>query len=151
MNFLSYMYGENHSAMPTVIPLATEEHLPIDEQPQRDAEPSRAFDAEAALARVDGDRELLRPMVGLFAMQWSKLGEEIARAGRYRDGAALQLTAHRLKVSLASFGADAARRAAQELEARGRKGDYNDVEKTCARLKTEVNRLVSDLKEFTNE
>jgi HPt (histidine-containing phosphotransfer) domain-containing protein len=107
-----------------------------------------AFNAEAALARVDGNRELLRPMVGLFARQWSALLDAIARAGRQRDGAALELAAHRLKDSVASFGADQTRRVAEGLEARGRDGDFHDVERTCHDLKTELDRLVHALVDF---
>src|SRR5476651_733950 len=69
------------------------DYLPIDEQPQHDAVSRPAFDAEAALARVNGNRELLRKMVGVFTMQWRKLWDEIAKAGQHRDGAALELTA----------------------------------------------------------
>ena len=110
-----------------------------------------AFDAEAALSRVEGDRELLRPMVGLFSKQWTKFWTEIAKAGQRRDSATLQLTAHQLQRSMESFGAGEARRVAQELEARGCKADFHDVDKNCARLKMEIERLVNALQEFTKE
>jgi HPt (histidine-containing phosphotransfer) domain-containing protein len=107
-----------------------------------------AFDAEATLARVDGNRKLLRPMVSVFALQWSVLLDEIAKASQHRDGAALEMTAQRLDESVRSFGAHEASQVAQELEARGRKGDFHDVEKSNACLRTAIDRLVSGLKEF---
>jgi hypothetical protein len=120
-----------------------------DEQPQQNAPLRLAFDPETALARVEGDRDLLRRMVGLFAMQWRKLTGEIAKAGQDHDGPTLELTANKLRQSVGSFGAGEASRAAQELEARGCKSDFHAVEKTCARLKMEIERLVKDLREFT--
>jgi HPt (histidine-containing phosphotransfer) domain-containing protein len=110
-----------------------------------------AFDAEAALARVDGNRELLWPMVAVFARQWRALLDEIATASQQRDGAALEIAAHRLDESVRSFGAHEASRVAQELDARGRKGDFHDVKKTCAILRAAIDRLVNGLKEFTQK
>jgi HPt (histidine-containing phosphotransfer) domain-containing protein len=154
MIFLPFVSFENRQPTP-VLPTAlkqraTCEALPIVEQPQQDAVSHPGFDAEAALARVDGDRELLRNMVGVFAAQWSSLSDEMARAGRHRDGAALERAAHTLKESLKSFGADEASRVAQELEACGRKGDFHAVQKSGVSLKTEVERLVNGLREFAN-
>jgi two-component system sensor histidine kinase/response regulator len=138
MIFFHFPDGESRPAMP--VPQAANSNAP-----------RPAFDPEAALARVEGDRALLRKMVGLFAMQWSKLGAEIATAGQHRDGAALELTAHKLERSVRSFGADEASRVAQELEARGRKSDFHDMEITHARMKKEIERLVNALEEFTKE
>jgi hypothetical protein len=122
-----------------------------DEQPPHEVAFCLPFDAEAALARVGGDRDLLRRMAGLFAMQWNSLCVEISMAGKQRDGATLELTANKLKRSVRSLGAGGTSRVAQELEVRGRKSDFNDMEKTCARLQMEIERLVNALKEFTKE
>jgi hypothetical protein len=108
------------------------------------------FLAEAALARANNDRELLRQMTGIFAMQWNNLWVEILKTCQNRDGATLQLTANKLKRSVESFEAVETSRVAQELEMLGIKCDFHDVHKTCARLKSEIERLVTALKEFTN-
>src|ERR1700693_752338 len=62
-----------------------------DEPSQYDPPSRPAFDGEATLARVEGNRELLRQMVGVFAMQWHTLRAEIAKAGQRHDGPTLEL------------------------------------------------------------
>ena len=74
--------------------------------PAADERPAEAvFDPAAALARVEGDRELLRKMIGLFFAQAEKLLPEIRGAGERGDGKALERAAHKLKGSMGSFGA----------------------------------------------
>lgn len=109
------------------------------------------FNAEATLARVEGNRELLRRMVRLFGMQWRGLWAEVTKAAEYRDDATLELTANKLKRSLESFGANEASRVAQDLEDLSRKRDFHHVEKNCTRLKIEIERLVAALKAFATE
>jgi hypothetical protein len=108
------------------------------------------FQAEAALDRVKGDRELLRQMAGLFAKQWNDLWVEILVASQRQDVATLQIVANRLRRSLESFAAGEASRAAQELETLGSKCDFRNVHKTCARLKSAIDRLVTALTDFAN-
>lgn len=108
-----------------------------------------AFDAEAALARAEGDRKLLGRMIGLFARQWRYLCAEIETAGRYRDGPRLELTANKLKQSFESLGAGEASRVAQTLETSGRDAKFHAVAQACASVEVEIERLVADLKGFT--
>ena len=119
--------------------------------PKDDGRSDRAFDVQAALDRVEGNRELLRSMVGLFSLQWRECLAEIARAASRRDFAALELLANRLKLSLGSIGAGKASRVAQELEELGCKRCFHDLEKERARLGIEIERLVNALKEFLKE
>jgi HPt (histidine-containing phosphotransfer) domain-containing protein len=111
----------------------------------------RLFDAQAALDRAAGNRDLLRNMVGLFSRQWRERLAEIASATSRRDGAALELVANRLKRSLGSVGAGQASRVAQELEELGGKRGFHDSKKKHAELGIEIERLVSALKEFSKE
>jgi hypothetical protein len=108
------------------------------------------FQAEAALDRAKGDRELLQQMAGLFAKQWYDLWVEILVASQRQDFATLQIVANRLRRSLESFAAGEASRAAQELETIGSKCDFRDVHKTCTRLKSAIDRLVIALRDFAN-
>src|SRR5207248_2648635 len=80
------------------------------------------FDPAAALAVVDGDRELLRLTVDAFAAQADEMREAIRRAIAAGDASALSCAAHKLKGSLACLGANAALAAAERLEAVGRLG-----------------------------
>ena len=55
------------------------------------------FDLTASLARVEGDRELLGKMIGLFLAQAEKLLPDIRTASERGDGKALERAAHKLK------------------------------------------------------
>ncbi|MFL5245245.1 MAG: Hpt domain-containing protein [Gemmataceae bacterium] len=122
-----------------------------DEHPKEESASLPVFNAEAALARVEGNRDLLRGMAGLFALQWKNLCAEIANAGKQRDGAKLELTANVLKKSAESLGASRTSRLAQDLETRALESDFHEIEKTCARLQLEVEHLVKALKAFSDE
>jgi signal transduction histidine kinase/CheY-like chemotaxis protein/HPt (histidine-containing phosphotransfer) domain-containing protein len=120
-------------------------------QEAQNEEPASAFDPEAALERVEGDRDLLRQMAQLFAKQSSKLLDEIAEAARRQDGPALERAAHKLKGSVGSFGAQDALRTADQLETNARECDFAKVDVLCARLTKQVEHLRSALAEFTTE
>ena len=72
-----------------------------------DNSPEPAFDLEAALARVEGDHELLQTMIGLFTRQSGKLVSEIRQSIADSDGPTLERTAHKLKGSIGNFCAQA--------------------------------------------
>jgi PAS domain S-box-containing protein len=82
-----------------------------------------AFDVEAALAGVGGDRELLRELARLFLGEYPGWLSQLRQAVIQDDAALLGRTAHTCKGSLSIFGARAAAEAAQRLEAFGRAGD----------------------------
>jgi HPt (histidine-containing phosphotransfer) domain-containing protein len=111
----------------------------------------REFDVQVALDRVEGNRELLQNMVGVFSMQWRERLAEIAAAASRRNGAALELVANRLKLSLRSIGAGKASRLAQELEELGRESACHDLDNKHARLGIEIERLVNALNAFSRE
>jgi HPt (histidine-containing phosphotransfer) domain-containing protein len=121
------------------------------ERANDEAAPNGLFDRQAALDRVEGNRELLRSMVGIFSMQWRDCLAEIAGAERRRDGATLERTANRLKRSLGSLGAGQACRLAQELAELGGERRFRDVAMTQAPLELEIERFVNALKAFSKE
>jgi HPt (histidine-containing phosphotransfer) domain-containing protein len=130
-------------------------HIPLPEITQEvvsEAEPSAAvFDQQAALARVEGDWGLLQEVVGLFFTEVPELLSAIHESIMRGDGKALENTAHSLKGTVSSFGAQAAREAALRLEIVGRSGDLTHVAPACAELEREVARLARALTVFTGE
>jgi CheY-like chemotaxis protein/HPt (histidine-containing phosphotransfer) domain-containing protein len=96
------------------------------------------FDLQIALARVEGDRELLRKMVRAFAAQADKLLAEIHTAVARGDAAALERAAHKLKGSLGNFGARSAAEKALRLEILGRGGDLTGADVASAELEQEI-------------
>lgn len=75
-----------------------------------------AFDQNVALARVEGDTELLREIVALFSDEAPRLLSEIRESITHCDSKALERAAHSLKGSVGSFGAQGAFDAALRLE-----------------------------------
>jgi CheY-like chemotaxis protein/HPt (histidine-containing phosphotransfer) domain-containing protein len=109
------------------------------------------FDPAWALARVEGDRELLRNMIDSFCGQAQKLLPEIRAAGERGDGNALERFAHKLKGSMASFGDSRASEAALRLEIMGHNHDFAQPDAAFADLEQQVARLREALTTFTQK
>jgi PAS domain S-box-containing protein len=99
------------------------------------------FDERAALSYTGGDRGLLKEVVQLFQADYPSSLRKIDRALQKRDPEALRLVAHRLKGSIATVGAPAARRAAAELEDTARSQDFERATHAYATLRREIERL----------
>lgn len=108
------------------------------------------FDAQAALARAEGDHDLLRTLAAMFDRQAGKLLPELKAACDRGDGPALERAAHKLKGSMGSFAAAPAVAAAQRLEQMGRAGDLAGSADAWAGLEHEVSRLRRDLTDYFN-
>jgi HPt (histidine-containing phosphotransfer) domain-containing protein len=107
-------------------------------------EPNDAiFDETAALSYTGGDRRLLKEVIQLFRADYPASLRKIDRALKGRDPEALRLTAHRLKGSIATVGAPAARRVAAELEETARAQDFERARHVYAKLRHEIERLES--------
>ena len=95
----------------------------------------------AALARVDGDMELLKELAGLFKIECTQWMAEIRQAIDQRDATKLHQAAHTLRGSVGNFGARAAVEAAQRLETDGREQNWGQVESDWAALEEAISRL----------
>jgi len=100
-----------------------------------------AFDQNVALARVEGDTELLQEIVALFSDEAPRLLSEIRESITHCDSKALERAAHSLKGSVGSFGAQGAFDAALRLEVMGCGGDFTHAAEACVALEKEVARL----------
>jgi HPt (histidine-containing phosphotransfer) domain-containing protein len=99
------------------------------------------FDRNMILARVEGDKELLREIIGLFFDEIPGLLSAIQESITRHDARALERAAHTLKGAVSNFGAKSACDAALQLEAIGRGGDFTHSEEAYAGLEKEVTRL----------
>ena len=113
--------------------------------------PAAVFDQQAALARVEGDRELLQEVAGLFCEETPELLSAMRESIAHSDSKALEQAAHSLKGTVSSFGAQAAREAACKLEVVGRDGDLARAELAYAELEREIARLIHALAVFRGE
>jgi HPt (histidine-containing phosphotransfer) domain-containing protein len=106
------------------------------------------FDREEALARVDGDRELFREVMGLFFEDYPATMAEIDNAISEGDGARLNRAAHALKGAVANFGARNAFDLALRLEMMGKGGELGGAKAVFSTLAEEVERLRKALEDF---
>jgi PAS domain S-box-containing protein len=109
-----------------------------------EGEPAAAIlDRTLALARVGGNEQLLRELMGLFRQECPRLMTAIRDALAKRDAAGLRLAAHTLKGSVSTFGATVAFEAASRLESIGREGDFSQAHESHAALEEAIERLLT--------
>jgi HPt (histidine-containing phosphotransfer) domain-containing protein len=106
------------------------------------------LDLRSAIARVDGDEELLRDMAEIFLASCPEAISRIGEALGAGDARALAESAHGLKGSLANFGADRAVELAQHVETLGRTGAVRAAGGPLAALEREVAEVERALKTF---
>jgi CheY-like chemotaxis protein len=116
---------------PRTAPLST---TPRSKSPQ-------VLDVLAALARVDGDMELLRELAGLFCQDSAKLLSKLREAIERQDARAVESAAHSLKGVVGNFGAVPTYEAALRLEALGREGNLSEARACLLVLEEELRRL----------
>jgi two-component system sensor histidine kinase/response regulator len=98
-------------------------------------EPSdAAFEDRVLHERFDGDVELLRVVAGTFLESTPPLLVEMREALAAANPASVSRIAHRLRGSLANFGADDAVQAASRLEKMGAEGDLAGADQACDSL-----------------
>jgi len=108
------------------------------------------FNEEEALTLVDGDREFLKEIAGIFIRQSPSSLRRIHDAINSGSHEALEREAHKIKSELASFGAEPARQRAYRLEILGRKGELPAALREYEALKEEITRLNEALRKFTS-
>jgi two-component system, sensor histidine kinase and response regulator len=80
------------------------------------ASPTGAYDMDRALARLGGDRKLLREMITIFRAESTGLMKAIRESAGKGDLSSLARAAHTLKGALGTLGASRSFEAARRLE-----------------------------------
>ena len=114
-------------------------------EPHRDAMADSAIDHAVLLRRFEGDRDLLREVIGLFLADYPTRLSAVHAAVEQRDGPGLFRAAHSIKGSVANFDATVAFEAALRLEQMGRANDFVHSREACAALEREIRRLTDAL------
>jgi CheY-like chemotaxis protein len=122
--------------------------VPVAVNPTSEESTVSPINWEEALARVEGDRQLLADMAKLFLEDGPKLFAEVRAALAQRDSKALEHAAHALKGSTGNFSAHAAYEAALSLEKIGRGGDLTRADEACGVLEQELARLWPAIEEM---
>jgi HPt (histidine-containing phosphotransfer) domain-containing protein len=107
----------------------------------REAVKGDLFDFKETMARMDGDWELFREVVGLFATDSRVMMEQIGAAVAAGDSRRLQRAAHTLKGAISNFGARVPQDLALKLETLGKNGELAGAEAGCADLARELELL----------
>jgi CheY-like chemotaxis protein len=108
-----------------------------------------AIDFPALLARVENDTTLLEEMIGLYLDSSPRLLSEIESGVLKRDGSTIQRAAHALKGALQNLSAGPSAQVALQLEKLGREGDLSSADLSLVELKTELERLQSELSRWS--
>ncbi|HJZ77757.1 MAG TPA: response regulator, partial [Vicinamibacterales bacterium] len=113
--------------------------------PQATAPPAVVFDMDRALARLGGDRRLLREMIAIFRQERPGMMGAIRRASGRADLEALGRTAHALKGALGTLDAPRAFQAAAHLEHIARRDELAGVAPAVTDLEREMTALARAL------
>ena len=112
---------------------------------------TNAFDIDAPLSHVEGDRDLLDEIVRIFAEQCPKTMYEIQNAIRAADLPVLERAAHSLKGSASNLCAIGVTQSAAELEESARSGDSSRSRELFEALESEVAKLLRELEAFSRK
>jgi PAS domain S-box-containing protein len=105
----------------------------------------RQLDESLALSRVGGDVELLKEVIELFLDDYPSTFEKIRNAVAVSDATALEHSAHSLKGSVSTFGANRAFEAAFTLEKQGRNKDLRGAQEGLFELEQALEALRPEL------
>ena len=110
--------------------------------------PPIAIDFDSLLEKLDGDRELVEEIVGMFLEDYPVRIAALRDAMSAGDASALGDAAHTLKGAISNFGAEAAQEAAFDLERRGREARLDGIDSACKLFEAEADRVIAELREF---
>jgi HPt (histidine-containing phosphotransfer) domain-containing protein len=108
------------------------------------------IDWTMALEQLDGDRELLQELIGVFQQEWPGWRRELGQAVACGDSKGVKRLAHTIKGAVAQFVTGAALTAAEQLEKIGQEGNLQHAATVCATLEQEIERLLPALAGFSN-
>jgi CheY-like chemotaxis protein len=104
------------------------------------------FDLETAVQRVDGDRDFLNELMGIFLKMIPDVMKTLNQHAEQRDLHATGESAHLIKGTISNFCAHQAFAAALRLEQVCRDGKIDDLENAHRDLSYEVDRLIEAMK-----
>jgi HPt (histidine-containing phosphotransfer) domain-containing protein len=113
--------------------------------------PGSVLDLDVALARVDGDWQLLVELSTVFLQDYRRLLDEARNSILRNDAAGLERAAHTLKGRLAFFGIRKAREQCLDLEMMGRRNDFTQARQALAEAEAEMESIVPEFQALVRE
>ncbi len=109
------------------------------------------FDFNAALERMDGERDLLRDHMNYTLNDAPQLLQRMRQALDQADGHLLEISAHRLKSLVSSYNHHEARELAQHLEKCGHQACFDRAAPDLERLATLIDEFASAVRHYLNQ
>lgn len=106
---------------------------------------------QEALARVEGDVELLGEMIQVFLEEYPKTMTSIKGGLSAKNAAEVELHAHSVKGAMRNFGDSSAVTVAFDLEKIGRSKDLANAQAVFEKLLVEVEKFAAAAKELATE
>lgn len=106
------------------------------------------FEASEALDRVDGDKEFLAELVGIFFGTYPSDFAGLTAAADGGDLAAVEARAHSMKSALGNLGARSSAEVCGLIEKMGRERDGSRLREELRRLDDEVGKFKSATTDF---
>ena len=141
----------SRSANPAPQAAPVEAASPPPPQKPGGASPAAAFDYESALERVEGDRELLLNMLGLYLESSVKLTALIHDTMRNQDARGLERAAHTVKGAVGTLSAQRAFDAAHNLETAAKSGDFDQARQAWTALDGELHALRASIERLVKQ
>jgi len=107
------------------------------------------FNLNVAIERVGGDEDLFKEVVALYLQEYPELVARIGEAVERGDAELLQQSAHTLKGSLGTLGAEPAAQNALQLEMMGRQKRLDGATEELGVLRHALDRLHTELEQVT--
>lgn len=98
------------------------------------------------LSRFGGRRQILLNVIGVFLESYPETMASLRDAVAARDAEGVEASAHKLKGAICNLAWGKAYDAALDLEHMGREGRWDEVDKTFAILKVEMERFEETLR-----
>lgn len=99
------------------------------------------FDMEEALARLDGDQELLNSILEMFLSDLPRMIDEIRQPLQTQDAKQVQAASHSLKGAALNCSVPILAHLALELETEGRNENLTNASETFTKLEAEFETL----------
>jgi two-component system, sensor histidine kinase and response regulator len=109
------------------------------------------FDLDAALAYMDGDKELFHELVQVFLEESTRQIEQIHTGIANGDAKLVERSAHSIKGSASTFAAKPSTEAARHLEVLGREGKFAEFVPALTALEEELELLRAALMKASDE
>ena len=123
-------------------------HAPVADEPLPPTRALPIFSRTKLLEQLDGNEALLLRLIALFQENTPRLLDDIRECIARRGSGDLARSAHALLGSFGAFGANAARRLTQQLEAQAHAENYEHTARTFAALERETAEVHAALSAF---